>query len=84
MAAQSSRRKLTGTFTATGEDRKSYVVHVYTWYVLSPLPDGGTDLVESRREFVTATGLGLSRLSRGRYLIGATGVVIQCADPAAP
>jgi hypothetical protein len=84
MGPQSSTYRLTGKFTATGEDGRSYTIHVYTWSTRSYGVGGESVEVEGRRDYVTATGLGVTRLGRGRYLIDATGIALWSSDPDAP
>lgn len=83
---ESSRtfRRLTGTFTAVGEEGRAYTVRVYTWFTRSDGPGGVPAVVEGRRELVTADGRGITRLARGQYLIEPNGIALRSTDPAAP
>jgi hypothetical protein len=84
MGPQSTTRRRTGTFTATGRDGQGYVVHVYTWTTRTHGVGGLSVEVEGRRELETATGHGVTRLGRGRYLVDVTGVELHSSDPFAP
>jgi hypothetical protein len=84
MHEESAVRRQTATFTALGDDRQSYTVEVFTWFVRSRGADGRPTEVESRREFVTTAGHGVTRLGPGRYLIDAIGVALRSRDPDAP
>ena len=84
MGSQKSVRRRTGTFTAAGGDRRSYVIHVFTWFTRCRGIGGVPVEVEGRRELETDGGLGVTRFGRGRYLIDATGVNLRSRDPGAP
>ncbi len=84
MGPQTTVRRETGAFTAVGEDGRAYTVRVYTWFTRCYGLGGHSIEAEGRRELVTAAGLGVTRLGRGRYLIDATGVALRSDDPSAP
>ncbi len=65
-------KRCTGSYTAQGDDRRSYSVEVWT------------DDVSGVQSLRTSTGLTLKRLRKGEYQIVVTGIILRCNDPNAP
>jgi hypothetical protein len=71
--------RVTGTFTATGEDGLAYTIEVVTDFIIS---DDGEKIPGSKR-FRIADGRAVNRLAKGEYRITEGGMKLSSTDPAA-
>ena len=77
----------TGTFTATGNDGRSYTVHIYTNDInTSSLASPGQrqEEVAGLKTLKTSDGMKLNRISKGTYQFARMGVILHSDSPDAP
>jgi len=77
-------QRCTGSYSAVGNDGRSYTVRVWHNFTSSgPLDDPVPEAADFRT-LCTSDGRNLNYIEKGRYQIVATGVVLQSDDPDAP
>ncbi|HEU4340570.1 MAG TPA: hypothetical protein VFU31_03275 [Candidatus Binatia bacterium] len=69
-------KRRTGTFTARGDDRRNYTIHIYTDLIDSGSHYDARDEVDGK-ELRTADGLHVNFINQGIYTIVATGVTLR-------
>lgn len=77
-------QRCTGSYSAAGNDGRSYTVEVWTNFTSSGHLHERTTEVAGFRTLCTSDGQHLNYTEKGRYQIVATGVVLQSDDPDAP
>ena len=77
-------QRCTGSYSAGGNDGRSYTVEVWTNFTSAGHLQDPTPEVAGFRTLCTSDGQNLNYIEKGRYQIVATGVVLQSDDPDAP
>jgi putative component of toxin-antitoxin plasmid stabilization module len=76
--------KMTGSFSATGDDGRQYEVYIYTNFIKAGTFGDPNAVVEGLKELRTSDGMAINRLQQGEYEIVQTGVVLRSSSPDAP
>lgn len=77
-------KRQTGTFTAKGDDGRTYTVVVYTNFISAASHDDPHAEIEGMKSLRTSDGHHVNRLGQGSYQIVATGVKLTATSPDAP
>jgi hypothetical protein len=77
-------KKLTGSFTAIGDDGKEYKVLIYTNIIKAGSFEDPKATVEGIKSMVTSNGMTINRLKKGEYQIVQTNVILRSASHDAP
>ncbi len=72
------------TFVASGEDGKNYTIHIIRRFRDVGTRDDPDAVVEMPRSLQTSEGYSVNYLSKGRYQIVSTGVLLHSDDPNVP
>ena len=70
-------RRRTGTFTAQGDNHKSYTIYVYTNFYDASSHNDPTAKVSGLKELQTSDGAPVNWKEKGIYQIVTTGVILR-------